>query len=295
MNEFKGYHPFVNFAYFLFTIGFSMVFMHPLCLGISLGCSFAYSVVLKGAKAVKTNIMYMLPVLVIMALVNPAFNHRGVTILGYLPGGNPLTGESVMYGICAAIMIASVVCWFSCFNEVMTSDKYICLFGRFAPSLSLILSMTLRFVPMFSHRLKVVADARKCMGRDPSRGNIFERAGNGLAILSIMTTWSLENAIETADSMRSRGYGQPGRTSFSVFKFDSRDKRTLLVIAILGIYVFWGFLKGKIDFTYFPSVKACEMSFWSVSVFLAYALLCMCPIIIELWEAIRWKRIKSAI
>ena len=35
-----------------------------------------------------------------------------------------------------------------------------------------------------------------------------------ITILSIMVTWCLENAIETADSMKSRGCGLPGRSAF---------------------------------------------------------------------------------
>ena len=75
MNEFKMYHPFVNFIYFLCVIGFSMFFMHPVCLAVSLVCGFAYSAILKGAKAVKINLIYMLPMLIISALINPDFNH----------------------------------------------------------------------------------------------------------------------------------------------------------------------------------------------------------------------------
>ena len=52
MNEFKTYHPIVNFTYFVFVIGFSMFFMHPVCLSVSLACGFTYSVLLKGKKAV---------------------------------------------------------------------------------------------------------------------------------------------------------------------------------------------------------------------------------------------------
>ena len=129
MNEFKTYHPIVNFTYFILVIGFSCVFMHPICLVISLVCGFTYSVMLKGKKAVKTNLVYMLPTLLIAALINPAFNHEGVTIIKYLPSGNPLTLESIAYGLAAAVMIVSVICWFSCYNEVMTSDKFIYLFG----------------------------------------------------------------------------------------------------------------------------------------------------------------------
>ena len=205
MNEFKTYHPIVNFTYFVFVIGFSMFFMHPVCLLISIVSGFTYSVMLNGRKTIKKKSSYMIPMLIIMGLVNPAFNHEGLTIIKYLPGGNPLTLESIVYGLCAAIMIVSVICHFSCYNEVMTSDKFIYLFGKIIPAMSLIISMTLRFVPKFSEQLKVVINAQVCMGRDISSGNIIKRAKHGLNILSIMITWSLENAIETADSMKSRG------------------------------------------------------------------------------------------
>lgn len=294
-NEFKTYHPIVNFTYFLLVIGFSCVFMHPACLVISLLSAFFYSVMLKGKKAVKTNLIYMIPMLIFAALINPAFNHEGVTIIKYLPGGNPLTLESVIYGLAAAAMLVSVICWFSCYNEIMTSDKFIYLFGRIIPSLSLILSMTLRFIPKFSAQLKVVANSQRCMGRDISNGSIIQRAKHGLSILSIMTTWALENAIETADSMKSRGYGHPGRTAFSIFTFDKRDKKALFCIIVLGVYTLAGYLSGGMYFRYFPSVKTNNLSVFGLSVFISYSALCMCPIIIELREVRRWKAIKSKI
>ena len=295
MNEFKTYHPIVNFVYFIFVIGFSCVFMHPVSLVISLLSGFTYSVMLKGKSAVKTNLIYMIPTLLFAALINPAFNHEGITIIKYLPSGNPLTLESVIYGLAAAIMIVSVICWFSCYTEVMTSDKFIYLFGRIIPSLSLILSMTLRFVPRFSAQLKTVANAQRCMGRDVSNGSIVERAKHGLSILSIMTTWALENAIETADSMKSRGYGVPGRTAFSIFTFDKRDKKALICILLLGIYTFVGNLMGGLYFEFFPAMKSAEISLFDISVFVAYLLLCICPVNIELWEVRKWKALRSKI
>ena len=295
MNEFKTYHPIVNFIYFVFVIGFSCFFMHPISLMISFFSAFLYSVILKRKKAVRTNLIYMIPTLIFAALINPSFNHEGITIIEYLPSGNPLTLESVAYGLAAAIMIVSVICWFSCYTEVMTSDKFIYLFGRIIPSLSLIISMTLRFVPRFSAQLKTVANAQRCMGRDVSNGNIIRRAKHGLSILSIMTTWALENAVETADSMKSRGYGHPGRTAFSIFNFDKRDKKVLLCIMILGIYTFAGNLMGGMYFRYFPSMKTNDFSLFGLSVFIAYTALCICPIVIEMWEVKKWNAIKSRI
>lgn len=281
--------------YFVFIIGFSIFFMHPVCLGISLVCGFIYSVMLKGKKAIRTNLLYILPTMLVASLINPAFNHEGITILAYLPGGNPLTLESILYGLAAAMMIASVLCWFSCYHVVMTSDKFIYLFGRIIPSLSLILSMTLRFVPRFSTQLKTVLNAQKCMGRDCSNGSILQRAKHGLGILSIMTTWALENAIETADSMKSRGYGYPGRTAFSIFTFDKRDKKTLFGILVLGLYVLIASILGGVYFRYFPSMRGATLSPFGISVFVAYLVLCTVPIILEVWEMRKWNALRSKI
>ena len=250
---------------------------------------------LKGKKQATKNFIYTLPMLLIMALVNPAFNHEGITILAYFPSGNPLTLESVFYGLCTALMIASVILHFSCYNEVMTSDRFLYLFGKVIPGMSLIISMTLRFVPRFLSQLRSVTNAQRCLGRDVSQGNIVKRAKHGLSILSIMTTWALENAIDTADSMKSRGYGLAKRTAYSIFPFDTRDKTALFVIFGLGIYTFIGTLLGKMSFRFFPEIAATDIDAYSISVLVSYFLLCICPVIIELWEVRKWNALKSKI
>ncbi|MFD2333527.1 energy-coupling factor transporter transmembrane component T [Cohnella sp. GCM10020058] len=293
-DAFSGYHPVVNFAYFALVIAFSMIFMHPACLVISLLFSFMYSISLNGRRAIRFNLLYMLPMLVTTALINPAFNHEGATILGYLRSGNPLTLESIAYGIVAATMFVSVICWFSCYNAVMTSDKFIYLFGRVIPALSLVLSMVLRFVPRFKAQLAVVSAAQRCIGRDISNGSLLARAKHGIRILSIMTTWMLENAVETAASMRSRGYGLKGRTAFSLFRFDRRDGSALIAIGAIGGYVWIGASAKAMYYRYFPSMKGVESSAYSMSVFLAYAALCAIPLVINIREDLRWKHSQSS-
>ena len=294
-GAFAGYHPLVNFLYFVLVLLGAMIFMHPLALTISLAGAFTYSVVLSGKKALKFNIKYCIPMMLITALVNPAFNHEGLTILTYLRNGNPLTLDSVIYGIAAAAMIVTVIIWFSCYNAVMTSDKFVYLFGRIIPSLSLILSMVLRFVPRFKEQIRVISNAQKCVGRDVSNGGLLDRAKHGLKILSIMITWALENAIETADSMKSRGYGLPGRTAFSIFRFDKRDRKALLAIALTGGLTYGGAFAGTMYWRYFPSMKGVDIGFISILTFLAYGALCMVPVAIQLWEERTWKRLQSNI
>ena len=288
MSEFKKYHPIVNFLYFVFVIVFSVTEMHPVCLTISLLSSLLCTFVCCGSGRLKSSVMFFIPVFLMTALINPLFNHEGITIITYLPGGNPLTLESVVYGLCSACMIVNVICWFGVYGNIMTSDKFIYLFGRVIPSLSLILSMTLRFVPLFAKQLKTVVNARKGMGIDSSTGSIKTRIKNGLTVLSVMITWALENAIDTADSMRSRGYGSPGRTAFSVFRFSERDIAAITAIVFLGLYVLVGSFAGAAEILYFPYLKSVPFSLYSVSVYFAYGILCLIPIFIEIWEVVKW-------
>ena len=181
-DNFSTFHPIIGFVYFFFVIAFSMIFMHPVCIAISLLCAILYAIYLNGMKAVKFIFLYMLPLFIIFVIFNAAVNHAGVTILVYI-NDNPITKESIVYGVAAASMFISVMIWFSCFNVIMTSDKFTYLFGKIIPVLSLIFSMILRTVPRLKAQAKVISNAQKCIGRDISNGNVLSRIKNGIKIL----------------------------------------------------------------------------------------------------------------
>ena len=294
-DAFSGYHPTVNFLYYALVLLFSMCLMHPVYLLISLTGALAYDIYLKGRKAVRFAVMGLLPMAAVAALVNPAFNHEGQTILTYLPSGNPLTLESMLYGVAAAVMLASVVLWFSSYNEVMTSDKFVYLFGRVIPALSLVLSMALRFIPKFKSQMDVVAEAQSCIGRDTKTGSVIRRVSNAIKIFSIMVTWSLENAIETADSMRARGYGLPGRTAFSIYRFDDRDKNVLAWLIFCGAYILSGWLAGGMYFRYYPTVKTVLWTPLTISFMFVYLALVLTPVTLDRKEDRQWKSLQSTI
>lgn len=280
-SAFADYHPAVSFLYFALVLVFTMFFLHPVCLVLSLTGGFLWSAGLKGRRAAAKSLGWMLPMLAIAALVNPAFNHEGATILAYLPTGNPLTLESILYGLAAAAMLVAVLCWFTCYYAVMTSDKFVYLFGRAIPALSLVLSMVLRFVPRFKERFRVVSNAQKCVGRDLSNGGLVQKVRHGARILSILVTWALESAIDTADSMRGRGYGLPGRTAFSIYRLEERDRTALVWLLGLGFYLAMMVWAGGTYFRWFPTVRGAGLDAWSVSAFLAWGALCFTPTAID--------------
>lgn len=294
-DSFSQMHPIVNILFFAFVIGLSMFMINPVCLAISFFCALINAVYLNGKKAVSLSLLYLLPTIVLIAIINPVFNHDGVTILTYFPWNNPLTLESIIYGTATAALLSSVVLWFSCFNKVMTSDKFIYLFGRIIPSLSLVLSMALRFVPKFISQFNIVRNTQKCIGRDISDGSLLQRLKNAVKVVSIMITWALENAIETADSMKSRGHGLKGRTAFSIYRLGKRDVITLITIILLGTVIVVMSVLKIAKFRYFPSLKGDIFNTGSIIYYILYSALMLLPLIINVKEGARWKRLRSAI
>lgn len=290
MCEFEKFHPVVNLLYFISVILFSMIFMHPVCIGISVVCFVLYSIYLGGANALKFNMFFMVPMLIVAIMMNVLFNHEGVTIIAYFPDGNPFTMESLIYGIASAFLLVSVVAVFSVINKIMTTDKLLCVFGRITPSLSLIMSMTLRFVPRFITHIKSVYQANS-----DEDLKLFDKLK--LAVKSFYATvgWAMENSIETADSMRARGYGLCRRTAYSNFKLGKRD--TFLLCLIMGLDVAIVLLKvfAKVSWQYFPKIEFGEIEGFELLFFCVYLALFLLPFIIEVWEVFRWKLLRSKI
>ena len=277
-NSFSEYHPLVNFLYFTVVIMFSMIFQHPVLLVISIISSFSYTIILNGIKALKFNLYFLLPMLFMVIALNPLFSHQGMTILFYIDN-KPIT----------------MVMWFSSYNKVITSDKIIYLFSKTIPSIALLISMTLSFVPKFKVQLKKIRMSQRNIGRDINNGNFYEKAKHGCRIISILIMWALENGVQTADSMRSRGYGLRGRTHFSLYKMDKRDKLTLAIMGVLIAICMLGYLCGKNTMQFYPYIQMKKIEVIDYIIYLAYIILVFFPIIIEVVEALRWRLLKSKI
>lgn len=288
-------HPITALLYFVSVTGFTFALSNPICTVISFICGLITALLLNGVKAVRLTLIYILPMILLIAVVNPVFSHQGVTILTYLPDGNPLTLESILYGVFSGVMLSSVVLWFSCFSTVMTSDKLVYLFGRILPSLGLLLSMTLRFVPRFTFQLKQVRNAQKCIGRDIGDGSVFLRIRNAVKIISIMISWSMENAIDTADSMKSRGHGLKGRTSYSLYRFRSDDYIVIAVAVIVSFYLIAMMCTSGLEFYFYPVISGNICDLIALSAYTGLVLLMLVPVFIFIKEELKWKRIKSKI
>lgn len=293
-NIFSTYHPVVNLVFIVSVITFSVIFINPIFLVISLTASFIYTIAVKRKKALKFDFFFALPLLLIIAGLNPVFVHQGFTMLFYVDD-NPITLESIYYGAALAVMIVSVLLWLSCCNELFSSDKIIWLFGRIVPFLGLFISMTLRLIPRMGKQLKRISCAQKTIGMGMSVRNPVTKIRNGLRILSVLITWTLENLIEISDSMKARGFGLPGRTAFSIFRFDRRDGVCLTAFGAAIILCTAGILMKCATFQYYPYLKWTHVSTYFFVMAAAYAFLCILPTALEIREDRKWRLLKSKI
>lgn len=289
-----AYHPINQFIFYGAVLWLSMFYRHPVLLCISAAGAAAYSAWLNGRGGVRYGLL-MLPVCLLAAVVNPLFSHKGMTILGYFSNGNPITLESILYGAVSGVMLAAVLLWFYSLHEVMTSDKWIYLFGRLLPSLSLLISMVFGLIPKYRRQIKRISDAQKGIGRAIGNGTLRERISHGMSIMSIMATWAFEHSVETADSMKSRGYGLRGRTSYAIYRFGSRDGILLVTELTCILLVTAGATLGIIRVEYYPLFSMGEMSVWTMLLYVLYGIFCFLPIFVDMAEDMRWHYIRSKI
>ena len=208
--------------------------------------------------------------------------------------GRPVTLEATLYGVGIAVMLLSAVLWFRCFNEIMTSDKLLCLFGRATPKISLLLSLSLRSVPLFKKRARMIRDAQKTMGLYAADGWLC-RLRASMRTYSALVTQSIEGAIDMGTSMKSRGYGLKGRTSFALFRFMKRDCILCSVIACAdGITIAAGAC-GRLDFSFYPHITAARWDALTTAAAAAFFILSFLPFVFEVKEDIKWRFCRSKI
>ena len=288
----ENIHPITVFVFFAFALIMPMLFLHPVFICISFITGTIWSFYMNGKKMFAFLAKVVLPLTLIVFVLNPLFNHQGITVLFYLRD-NPITMESIYYGIVSALMYGTVLIWFPCFNRIVTSDKIIYLFGNLLPSISILITMALRFVPLYKQQIKKVSIALRAQGFDCSEGNLLERAKHGLSIFSALITWGLESSVVTADSMRSRGHGLFRRTSYSRYSFDKRD---ILISAILMVGIgFIGVAAGfkAVYFSFYPFIKQNAWDALSIACVIVYSIILLLPVILNLGELAAWHRLKS--
>lgn len=295
-NTFAQLHPVVTTAWFLLVTGVTMFSNAPWVLGLSLVLATVYRILLNGKKDLKGSIILIVGATALVTLINGLFTHNGATVLFYI-GANRITWEAFAYGLGISMMFSAVAQWLICFSVITTSDKMIYVFGAVLPVIGLVLSIIFRSIPLLRKRFSEIDAAQKAMGRGQSKG-LIRKVRQRIKEISILTAWSLEASIDTADSMTARGYGLHGRTSFHLYRFEQRDVLSLFYIAALAAAVIVGCIKNASRIYYYPTIRTTisTMSEAGRILFMAaFILLLIFPVLTDLFGEYAWRKYESTI
>lgn len=282
-HVFHIYHPAVVFAYLAAALVFAMLSFHPVHVAISVFAGAVYALYLQGWHRFRKVLAHASLLWLLIALINPIFSSGGATVLFYL-FGRVVTREALFYGMATGGMLMAVLLWMSCYRSLISNEKFLFLFGKAFPALSLMLCMVFRFLPVTRERARQIRMAQKGLGLE--QGGWRRRLFRGLRVLSVLMSWTMENSIETADSMKARGYGRPGRTSYSPFVWHRHD--TLFLPLLLGLIALNLVLILQGSFDYFPLLQgSLRPSLYGLR-YGAYALFLGLPLLLETRETIRW-------
>ena len=276
---FECCHPAVNLIYFAAVVTGTIAFQHPVFLLISFLCAVLYSVKRNGWKALAFNGALLL-LAAAFGLYYSSYQHFGVTVWNQNLIGNNVTLESFVYGTVLGVSGAGVCIWFSCVYSVFTADKVVHLFGKISPRLSLFLAISLRMIPRIKKEAKRISMAQQGIGRGIGQGKLWQRCRNGLRILSMLVTWTIDSLTIASESMQSRGSRLRGRTAFSIYRFDNRDRAYVIGLFFCLTLTMMAVLLGQTDMVYDPRIIWTEVA----PLFAAgYSALCLMPLGLELW------------
>ena len=294
MRGFSTFHPWANFLFFAGALGFAMLLSHPLFSLCGLFWALMEFLHLYRGRSKKILLWYSVMFLMVL-LFNALLNPFGETVIVHWLNQRPITLESLIYASVVGMNFVAVMLWFSCYNSIMTTNKFTYLFGHFAPSITLVLTMILRLIPLLQKKTQSIVNARNCIGKSQKGGSAKEALHSGTEVLSILTSCALEDALLTADSMRSRGYVDNRHSSYQIYDWKRRD-RVLIILYVLTTAIMLVFLMaGAASVQYFPSFVVPKKEILSIVALSIYSIFLAIPLLIDLWEEITWRILKSKI
>ncbi|MCM3726906.1 energy-coupling factor transporter transmembrane protein EcfT [Neobacillus cucumis] len=286
--RFDRFHPLVTFLFYAGAVSLLILMLHPLFLISSIAVVILINIRHDRLNGLRRWWFFIITTFLLMVILNPLFNERGRHLLVEI-NQHRVTLEAVVYGGMNALSIIGVIALFVSYNIIMTPNKLLFIFAKVLPQFAVLLMLTLRFIPLMRRRLEEISVVQKSKGLSVSHGSWRVRAKTGMLYVQTLLTFSLEEAIQTADSMKARGYGQGPRSSYEYFKINKAD-----IIAILYLLSLFGFtiierFSGFGVLTIYPIMESWHLSLIDRAVLMCYIMFLSFPLLVEAGGMFRWR------
>jgi energy-coupling factor transport system permease protein len=277
-------HPGIFIVYFMILIVFAFLFNNPYYI-LTFGVMILALITLQGSVSeIKSTAKVFLPLVLFITILNMFFSHVGNTHI-YIYGTYYVTLEAIIYGIIMAITFFLVTLTFLAYNTYVSYQDMLYVFSKKYPNISMIIIMSLRFVPLIQKRSKELHELSKLKNNN-EKISYREKLSQLIHNLGLVVSWSLEEAMQTASSMKARGYNITKRTSYLEYKFNKIDVVLAIVILTTVIVSLIGLYNGIGSILIYPEFKFSFSQYPFNIYYLAYVVLLLPFIIIEIWERI---------
>ena len=320
--ELTSIHPGVYLLYYFIMVLFAFIFSDPYFV-VTFLVLLLVLIALQGVSHELKNIMRLfIPLSILIMILNPLLNRTGAHKI-YLWSGFFITYEAIAYGILMSLALLIVILVFSSYNRSVSYQEMLYIFSKKLPIISMIIVMALRFIPLINSRaIEVqklnnlknngiemdVGDA-DALDLDEFNSNINTDYDSKLVnklksnkrvaaiikeaktlgkIMGITVSWSLEESMFTAKSMKARGYNATERTSYLSYKFSNADFAFIALIIITVGIIIVGLLHGVGMINIYPSIDFKFSNLPFNIYYLAFIVFLLPLIYLEIKERILW-------
>ncbi|BDZ70909.1 energy-coupling factor transporter transmembrane component T [Methanobacterium petrolearium] len=287
-------HPGVYVIYYLLLILLAFMFNDPYYLVSFLIC-ISILIAMQGiSHEFKSVIQFFIPMSILIIILNPLASKVGTTHI-YIMGSYYITLEALVYGILMSLSLLIILLVFASYNRSVSYQEMLYLFSKRFPHISMIIVMALRFIPLLTYRLSEVNKIFKFNQDEQQKGESrIERIKKTAQMLAVVVSWSLEESMLTAKSMKARGYGIKDRTSYLSYEFRKIDYLFISFIIVMTFISLAGLAQGYGRIEIYPTLKFNASENILNLYYLAFLMLLMPLIYLELREKFIWRqKIKS--
>ena len=320
--ELTSIHPGVYLLYYFIMVLFAFIFSDPYFV-VTFLILILVLIALQGISHELKNIMKLfIPLSILIMILNPLLNRTGAHKI-YLWSGFFITYEAIAYGILMSLALLIVILVFSSYNRSVSYQEMLYIFSKKLPIISMIIVMALRFIPLINSRaievqklnnlksngIELESDDEERIDVDAFNSNINTDYNSKLVdklksnkriaaiikeaktlgkIMGITVSWSLEESMFTAKSMKARGYNATERTSYLSYKFSNADFAFIALIIITVGIIIAGLLKGVGMINIYPSIDFRFSNLPFNIYYLAFIVFLLPLIYLEIKERILW-------
>ena len=303
-TSFSRLHPLATVVLFGCEVVLAAFSFQPLCALIAFLGAQLCTIQLFDTKHAAKQLVWYVPIIVLMTVINPFFSASGSTVL-YSFGHTQLYAESLVYGATSGLVLVSTLSWLECLFAVVSPLEMLQRSSVRFPGLQLVLSLSVQLMPQLLSDLTVAQQiqsantaAKACdsatqlprQSRFPGQRR-FLSARKAIvqtaSTINAVCMSALEKSISTFQSIVSRGWGMAGhRSRWNNEILDAYDTVALLVFVFLSVIAAVCLYMLVQAWQFYPTMPAFQLSFWYMGLVLFAAL----PVIFVRIDTVLWEQ-----